>query len=305
MFFMFGNLKAFYKKHQVAIVISFIIAVIIFMNLFVYRFATDMIVIVLIILSLVMKKEKEFFRDWSLPIVLLYVYEFVRGKAYVIAGYFNRPLLTDTFVNVEEKLFSINGKIPTVFLQYSLSDGYSGDFNPNWYDIVLFLFYTSFFWFWLVVGFFIWRKSGDLFKRYMAGLIGFSLIDNLVYIWFPSAPPWYASKIGLLPPLQRLMLNYDFFKAKYTTLVDAYGNNDFAAFPSHHAAWAFYAALFVVGVFGKKWLPIFIVPLLIAFATWYGAEHYVIDSLAGIMVATVAYIVVMNIKRSKNEKDTN
>jgi membrane-associated phospholipid phosphatase len=61
--------------------------------------------------------------------------------------------------------------------------------------------------------------------------------------------------------------------------------------PSLHAAWPFFASLYVVKVFGKKWLPIFIVPIMIAIATWYGAEHYVIDSLLGFFLAFVFYKV--------------
>lgn len=222
------------------------------------------------------------------------------GRAYDIARWLNRPLLNEILVATERKLFSIGGDVPTVFLQYSLSNAPSGNFLPNWYDYILFFFYTSFFWFWLVVGFVIWRKSRDLFLRYIYGLVGFSLMDTLLYIFFPSAPPWYAAQVGILLPLQRVMLIHDYFASKYINLVSTYGNNDFAAFPSHHAAWSFYASLFLVGVFGKKALPFFIVPLVIVFVTWYGAEHYVIDSLAGFAVAGITYLIVTRIGKKKN-----
>ena len=63
-----------------------------------------------------------------------------------------------------------------------------------------------------------------------------------------------------------------------------------------------YASLFVVDTFGKKWLPIFIIPILVAISTWYGAEHYVIDSIAGIIIATITFVIFRNIKR-KNGMD--
>ena len=72
-------------------------------------------------------------------------------------------------------------------------------------------------------------------------------------------------------------------------IVTKYGSNDFAAFPSHHAAWAFYASLFFVHVFGKKYWYMLVIPIIIAFASWYGAEHYVIDSIAGFIIAFIAY----------------
>jgi len=289
----------FIKQNLRTILLVLLCVAILFVNFFVYRFAMDMIIVVLIVLAIIFKKEKEFFKEWSIPIALFYLYEFLRGRAYDIAHWLNRPLLNEILVATERKIFTIGGDIPTVFLQYSLSNAPSGNFLPNWYDFILFFFYTSFFWFWLVVGFVIWRKSKDIFKRYIYGLVGFSLVDTLIYIFFPSAPPWYAAQVGLLPPLQRIMLIHDYFSSKYVNLVGTYGNNDFAAWPSHHAAWSFYASIFLIGVFGKKMLPFLVIPLVIVFATWYGAEHYVIDSLAGFAIAGLAYWIITKVGKSK------
>lgn len=289
----------FIKQNLRTILLVLLCVAILFVNFFVYRFAMDMIIVVLIVLAIIFKKEKEFFKEWSIPIALFYLYEFLRGRAYDIAQWLNRPLINEILVVTERKLFAIGGDIPTVFLQYSLSNAPSGNFLPSWYDFILFFFYTSFFWFWLVVGFVIWRKSRDIFKRYIYGLVGFSLVDTLIYIFFPSAPPWYAAQVGLLSPLQRIMLIHDYFSSKYVNLVGTYGNNDFAAWPSHHAAWSFYASIFLIGVFGKKMLPFLVIPLVIIFATWYGAEHYVIDSLAGFVIAGLAYWIVMKVGKSK------
>ena len=139
-----------------------------------------------------------------------------------------------------------------------------------------------------------------MFYRYIYGLVGFSIFDAIIYVFFPTAPPWYAAQVGILPPLQRVMLIHDYFSAKYVSLVSMYGNNDFAAWPSHHAAWPFFAWLFLVGTFGKKMIPLIIVPLVIAFATWYGAEHYVIDSIAGFAVAGITYWIVMRVGSGNN-----
>ena len=49
-----------------------------------------------------------------------------------------------------------------------------------------------------------------------------------------------------------------------------------------------------VKIFGKKAIPLFIVPFTIAFATWYGAEHYVIDSLAAVVVSLITFYIATN-----------
>ncbi len=287
-----NKVKEYIKKNYISIVLVITIVLLIISNLFFVRFAFDFIVITLILLAILLKRQKEFFKDWTVPIMLFYLYEFLRGRGYIIAEFLNRPLINKLLIDIETKIFGINDDIPTVVLQYAMASPLASVFIPNWYDYVLFFFYTSFFWFWLVVGFLLWFKAKKMFKQYMYGLVGFSLFDTVIYILFPTAPPWYASQVGLLPALNRVMWSYDFLSSKYASLVSTYGNNDFAAWPSHHAAWPFFASLFVVRLYGKKALPIFLVPLIIAFATWYGAEHYVIDSLAGFLIAFITYILV-------------
>lgn len=282
----------FVKKNRIVIILVIFSILLVISDLFFVRFALDAIVIVLVVISIILKKQKEFFKDWTIPVLLFYLYEFLRGQGYVIAQYLNRPLVNEWLVNLEGKLFSINGDIPNVFLQYTLSNPLAEVFVPFWYDYILFVFYTSFFWFWLVIAFIVWNKSRKMFRQYMYGLVGFSIFDTLIYIFYPSAPPWYASQVEILPFLRRLMWSYDFLPSKYASLVSTYGNNDFAAFPSHHSAWPFFGALFIVRLFGKKALPVFIVPITIAFATWYGAEHYVIDSVFGFAIAYITYLIV-------------
>ncbi|MHC1716617.1 MAG: phosphatase PAP2 family protein [Candidatus Dojkabacteria bacterium] len=289
---MTNSITTFFKNKYRAIFLILFAFLLLYINFYIYGLGFNAIAVFLIILAIVLRKEKEFIKDWSIPIFLLYLYEFLRGKAYVISELLNRPFLNGTLIGWENKLFCINGELPTVYLQSRLSNVASGIFTPNWYDYILFIAYASFFGFWLIIGLWIWNKRKEIFNRYIYGLVGLSMVSIVIFIMYPSAPPWYASEVGLLPPLDRLMLVYDFFSAKYMSLVGSYGYNDFAAFPSLHAGWSFYASIFAIGVFGKKALPLLIVPLLIVFATWYGAEHYVIDSLFGFFLAGVTYLLV-------------
>mgnify|MGYP000051417769 CR=1 FL=1 len=286
---MFSKLKKFELKTVTVIIIVFVILV---SNRFFYRFGFNSILIALAVFSIFLKREEDFLKDWLPPVLGLYLYEYVRGRGYQVAILLNRPLVLQLLVDIERGFFFFFKDIPTVVLQYAMSKPLSEVFVPNWYDFVLFFFYSLFFWYWLVVAFFIRGKDRKLFKKYMWGLVGLSLFSCLLYILFPSAPPWYASEVKILPPLRRVMLSYNYFMVNYKSLVNAYGNNNFAAFPSHHAAWPFYASLFATYVFGKKYNFLFVVPIVIAFATWYGAEHYVIDSLAGFMLAYITFRLV-------------
>lgn len=283
----------FLKRNWQVLVIILLVVFIFIANFFFFRLAMDLIIVFFALVALIFKKQKEFIRDWFPPLILFYLYEFLRGRANIIGDFLHRPLVDSALINVDKVLFGIGDKVPTVYFQYSMSNIQTGSFSPCWYDFVLFFFYTSFFWFWILAGFLAWIKSRSLFQRYMYGLVGFSLFDTLIYVFYPSAPPWYAAQEGLLPPLQRLMLSYDYFSTKYFSVVSAYGDNPFAAFPSHHAAWPFYSALFLIYMFGKKALPTLLIPLIIAFATWYGAEHYIIDSIAGFLIAFIAFLLAI------------
>lgn len=51
------------------------------------------------------------------------------------------------------------------------------------------------------------------------------------------------------------------------------GPNEVAAMPSLHMAWNWFASLFLVLIFGKRLLPIFIMPLGLGFSLVYLGEH--------------------------------
>jgi membrane-associated phospholipid phosphatase len=86
--------------------------------------------------------------------------------------------------------------------------------------------------------------------------------------------------------------------------ISQHDGNPFAALPSLHTGWTWYAALFAVKMFGwRKAGWSFIFPIMIMLSIVYGAEHYVIDIIAGILVSTLAFIIVNHSKQ--NESNTN
>jgi hypothetical protein len=270
-----------------------VIVLLVFVNIFKRAFGMDFIILTLAIFALVYGESWKFVKDWLPPMCLFYLYEGVRAYAVNVHEALNLSPIVEPLIWLERKLFFFLDEVPSVKLQYALRHDL---YVASWYDYILFFFYSTFFWYWLAAGFIIWVKRRELFKPYAYGLAFFSLFDVLIYMFFPSAPPWWASDNGYIPEIHRILWHNDYLPSKSMSVVSTYGRNDFAAFPSHHVAWPFYATLFLVYIFGKKALPLFIVPIMIAFATWYGAEHYVIDSLAGCFVASVTFLIAINYK---------
>lgn len=221
--------------------------------------------------------------DFSIPIILFYIYEVLRSNAYNISKLLGIPLIVTPVITIESKLFFFLNNIPNVALQKLANPVLA---NPQWYDYLMFFTYGIFFWFWAFVAFVLWFKKKELFYKYIYSLIIFSFASVAVFIIAPTAPPWYASQQGEIAPVQRLLWEFDYFDGIEISGTKDYGRNDFAAVPSLHAGWSFFAALYLAKAFGKKGLLSFIFPFGIAFATWYGAEHYVFDSIVGIAMAS-------------------
>jgi len=278
--------------YKIALALLFVSVII--LNIFQVHFGMDYIVITFCALAILMRESKQFLKDWLPPILLFYIYEVLRAWANDFAFFLGIPLIAEGLIELERKLFFFLPEIPPVMLQNAL--------NPDfqillWYDYVLFFFYIMFFWFWLGVGFLLWQLRRPLFKPYIYGLVGFSLFNTVFfYAFFPTAPPWWAAEQGMITYIERVFWTQSYFPGMDSniSMVSIYGHNDFAAFPSHHVAWPFFACLFLLRGFGHKVWPVFLIPLIIAFGTWYGAEHYIIDSIAGFAVAWLAYRVAVN-----------
>jgi hypothetical protein len=286
-----------YLKEKKTIGVIIYALVLILINIWIYRFSTDLIVISLIIAAFILGRSKQFVKDWTIPIFLFFVYEQTRAQASNFSLKLGFHLFNKELIWLESKIFFFLDEIPPVAIQQWLRP----DLNVlHWYDYVLFFFYIMFFWYWFAIGFVIWTKSRDLFKKYIYGLVGFSLFDVLIYFVLPTAPPWWAAQNGDITYIERILWTSSYLPSDAIQYVHTYGVNDFAAVPSHHVAWPFFATLFLIKIYGKKAWPLMIIPIIIAFATWYGAEHYVIDSIAGVIIALIAYWIVMNKKKISN-----
>lgn len=294
------KVKAFIKEkdNQVKIGLGSFVFIVLVLNAFEIRLASDAVLIVIALIALVSKKGKLFLKDWLFPIILFYVYEIMRGSAYFLSNYlFHTEPIVNGLITVERKLFFFLDDIPTVVLQNKF---WFVDSSPAWHNYISIFFYTSFFFIWMGTGLILWLKKREFFNAYIYGLVLYSMFSTLLFFAAPTAPPWYASEVGALPEVERIMWNGGVIADHdITTSLIRYGRNDFAAFPSHHAFWPFFAALFIVKAFGKKHLWIFIFPFMTAYATWYGAEHYVIDSLFGFFLAYVAFVISIRIKEGK------
>ena len=153
------------------------------------------------------------------------------------------------------------------------------------------------------VAVFLYRRP--LFTRFVAVMVLSVWMGLGLFFFLPTVPPWLAGEQGDLPGVTRVMddtvrdaLGSEDAGAAYDDLYAALGEpNSVAAMPSIHMAITF--ALFLWAWSYERRLAPWLLgyTLIMALALAYLGEHYVADELAGIAIAAVSWLVVLNVPR--------
>jgi hypothetical protein len=237
-----------------------------------------------ILATLFIGRVKQFLQDWIPVLLLLFGYEYLRGVIPMLAV---RPhiypmIYADTF------LF---GFIPTLKLQSTL---FQNGVN-RWYDYVAVTLYISHFVIPMVVAFLFWMFDRKHFKSFTSAFLVLSYLAFFTYIIFPAMPPWMASNLGYLPPLDKIMdqvLGSFAHPISVPSIYQFFGADLVAAVPSLHAAYPWLIFLFLHKKFGAWALVTLPYVLGVWFAVMYLGEHYAIDVIIGVVYASMAYLII-------------
>jgi len=249
--------------------------------------------------AIVLGRGRLFFRDWIPFIALLLAYELMRGVAddTGIAVHIEDLVLADRIIAL--------GAIPTQVLQDALRPA-TGD-DP--YAILATIVYMLHFALPLVTGYVLWMWRRPQFYDYVGALILLSMAGFVTYLLIPAAPPWYAADAGALSgpdgaPLitylkpaafERLAEGFGFDGSfAYSVAFAGVNPNLVAAFPSLHVAYPFLTFLALRRGFGRiGWLALGYT-FLVTLSVIYTGDHWVIDAIAGIAYAYVAWYVIVS-----------
>ena len=247
----------------------------------------EFVVLALLVIAVAMGRALSFIADWGSFLLLFFAYEAMRGFA-AKTGFQPHDLS-----GLERGLFG--GNLPTLVLQHAL---YRVDaVSPQ--DLVAMFFYFMHFPMPILVGFVFWLRSREHYRRFIAALLLMAFLAFVTYLFWPSAPPWYQFQAGQVPSsdVVHKILNETVDKlwgASYVVspIYSHLNPNQFAAFPSLHAAFPALAAVYAWNRF--RALSIFLIGWTIAvmFSIVYLGEHYVVDALDGLIYVAVATILV-------------
>lgn len=186
------------------------------------------------------------------------------------------------------------GKMPNEWLQdwFYLP---SNQRPPKW-EVITAIVYTSHFVTVYVVALFTWFRNRKIWLQWVRSLVTLITLGVTGYLLFPTAPPWMAAKFDLMPVTARPGTRA--LKYLHLQFADRLWNkgqaltNLVAAMPSLHMGFTV-----LVGAFfwrrSRRWVRVILVayPLLMMFTLVYGGEHYVMDCLAGALLAWLSVLL--------------
>ncbi|KAA0229832.1 MAG: phosphatase PAP2 family protein [Dehalococcoidia bacterium] len=152
------------------------------------------------------------------------------------------------------------------------------------------------------VAVFIWRRQ--YFARYTVLMLGTLYLGLVLFFLFPTAPPWFAGRMGVLPGAYRVM---DFVGGQvdmetYRTFYQSLGEpNSVAAMPSIHMGVTFAMYLWARTHYPRVAIPLLFYSVAMGLSLMYLAEHYALDLLVGMACAFVCHIASTRLIRVPGE----
>lgn len=139
-------------------------------------------------------------------------------------------------------------------------------------------------------------RHPDRFPRGAAMIAATFDLGLIVYWGLPTAPPWYAARIGRmepvgLEPIRRIMVEAGerFWRRFWRPLYDGLEGNPFAAMPSLHFGTSIMAARVLSGAGRGPGTLGWAYALTLGFGLVYLGEHYVVDLVAGFVLAELVW----------------
>jgi hypothetical protein len=231
--------------------------------------------------------------EWLPLALVLAVYDLLRGQAdgLLFSAWYLPQLEADALL--------FGGTVPTVWLQDRLWHGSS---HLRWYDYASWAVYVSYFLATYLLAGLLWFFARARFRRYVGSVALLAGMAFVTFALFPAAPPWLASREGVLDPTTRLIGpisgHVPFLSFSFEGLFERGSEyaNPVAAVPSLHAAYTLLITLFLWGSAPRWARPLLAAyPVAMAFALVYTAEHYVVDILLGWAYTLVAVWVVSRV----------
>ncbi|MEV7022628.1 phosphatase PAP2 family protein [Kitasatospora sp. NPDC093558] len=227
-------------------------------------------------------------RDWVPVMAAVWTYSLLRGYGA------HTPWAPHWLPQLDADQVLGFGRTWTVRLQHALYTPGS----PHWYDYAAVTVYLSHFFLVFVILAVLWRRDHARYVRLLTCYLVLTFAGFATYLLYPADPPWLVAQEGHLPEVTRVvsavLTDIGLPQAQSVFENGSQFANDVAAMPSLHSAYPA-MLLFFFWPTARPWLRALLVayPLAMAFTLVYGAEHFIVDILAG---WTYAAVVVFGLR---------
>jgi len=162
-------------------------------------------------------------------------------------------------------------------------------YRTNFLDSFFTVIYISHPFYLLLLSIILYRKHRGVFKRFSRTMVITCYVAFLIFLLYPAAPPWLATKdVDNIP---RTLLNNFYANLRIPITYEGFARNLYAAVPSLHCALAWNSTL-CVRKLGKKYgVLMFCFAASLWIATIYTGNHFILDIILGILLASVAYVI--------------
>ncbi|HEY2705703.1 MAG TPA: phosphatase PAP2 family protein [Candidatus Dormibacteraeota bacterium] len=238
----------------------------------------DYLLLLLVPVAVVSRRLLRFAADWVPFVAILLGWEAMRG----IAPRTGIPPLISELAGADRWLGG--GRLPTATLQQALAP--LGEVVDDAATVVYFCHFLVP----IGVGLVLWLVDRRIFLRFVTALMGLAFACFVVYLLVPTAPPWYAQDHGMACCFRRVIGTT--LPSAVSPYYQSLNPNPVAAFPSLHAAFPMLALLALRALDRRLVWPALAWCLMVWVSIVYLGEHYLVDALAGIGSAALAWTVM-------------
>ncbi|AMW05820.1 hypothetical protein GEMMAAP_15490 [Gemmatimonas phototrophica] len=207
-----------------------------------------------------------------------------------------RPVIVEAPITFD--LWLGNGQLPTHMLQQWLySEG-----DVAWYDQLMAVLYAGHFFVIWLAALFLWAKDEVRFSAFMLSNVLCYFISLAVHFAYPTAPPWLASQNEVIENVSRIFLKVgsELSPEAVKKGIDISGN-DVAAMPSVHMMVTWLVFLSAARIHLVVSILAGIYALLMLWGIVYGGEHYLVDALMGIAMASFGWWTTHRVIRGRSD----
>lgn len=230
-----------------------------------------------------------FAMDWAPLVLLLVAYTYTRGAAdeLGIGPFVQWPATVDSWIG--------GGVTPTERLQAAWCAPTCTIEGGNVLEAVLSLTYLSHFVVAYALATWWYLTDGPAWRRWLTRFLAMYAVGLVVYVLHPLAPPWWAARQGIIDESVVRMTGrgIDDLGLQLSRVLEGPVSNPVAAMPSLHAGTAVLVSVFLASRVASRWGSLWhVYPLVMCLALVYFAEHYVVDLLAGAVLAVAVHHVI-------------